>query len=224
MAAGTERKRAARCLGRSGLARPLLNFVHSSQATTESKDSLMRIVRNVIFYFALAVLLLWWGTPLVLAVKELEVVDKSLVESYKAWGVLVVPFAILLTMVRTFKREDTIADENRKGCLTVGAAFFFAFIQAAILLFSLACGYTGAEPLYVNKQQPSSGIYVRDFGCGATDTGPPSTSTVRIDTVNRFFMRITDVDTAKLDKAAWLPYRWTRRPPGDTSLVLWPGN
>ncbi|WP_460570288.1 hypothetical protein [Flaviaesturariibacter terrae] len=170
----------------------------------DSSGRQMNKVRNTIFYFALLVLLFWWGVPIFLAAKGIELLDKRLVESYKIAGIFVVPFAILLTLVKTLKRTDDASDEGRKAGLTIGAALFFMVAGIFTLLASTVCTNNHFEPLFVNGQ---SGIYLRDYGCGATDSDPPSLSVVRVDTVYRHFLRIYNVDTTHLDKSHWLRCR-----------------
>ena len=66
------------------------------------------------------------------------------------------------------------------------------------------CGDITDKTLFVKKGTNSDKIIVRHFDCGATDSGPAKYEIVKVVDVFSVFNFVTKVDTAKIDKSAWI--------------------
>jgi hypothetical protein len=69
--------------------------------------------------------------------------------------------------------------------------------------FEGLCGSTTKDTLFVNREQPASRIFLREFVCGAASAGERE-EIVRIDTVFGVFIRVNEVDTTSLDRSIWI--------------------
>ena len=86
--------------------------------------------------------------------------------------------------------------------LTVTAALF------SVLIFMFGfyddlCGSTTKRTLFINHQVPSSRIFLREFGCGAANAGERQ-EVVRVDTIFGILIRVTEIDTTKLNRNKWM--------------------
>jgi hypothetical protein len=105
-----------------------------------------------------------------------------------------------------------VKQSNGWGCL---ALFVLSAIIAGISLLYLIfmatfadgmCLWTTRKILFENKENPSSSIVVRDFGCGATDSSPATFATFQVKKLAFIFVSITPIDTSKIDRSKWRRY------------------
>jgi hypothetical protein len=114
----------------------------------------------------------------------------------------VAPVAIILTLFKTLKKKDAPHVEIRKIFLTLGAAFL-AFLIYAISAMDFSCTSVNKQVLFVNEHDPSSKIFLREYGCGAWSGAAPKMEVVRVDTILYKFIRTSKVDTITLDRKIW---------------------
>jgi hypothetical protein len=162
----------------------------------------MRIFSAVIFWSAILLLILWIGVPFIADISGLILTDKRLSNFYHSTRYIVVPAAFLLTLFKTLKKGNTWHVELRTVLLTLGAASF-SVLYFMTGFFEGLCGSTTKDTLFVNREQPSSQIVLREFGCGAASAGERD-EIVRIDTVFGIFIRENEVDTTSLDRSIWI--------------------
>lgn len=145
---------------------------------------------------------LWLVVPLGVEVSSLELADKRLLQFYKTSRTFVLPISIILTLFKTYKKSDSSFVEIKKIFLTLTAAFL-AFLICAFSLVDFSCTSINKHVLFISKIDPSSKIFLREFGCGAWGSADPKMEVVRIDTVLYKFTRTTTVDTTVLDRNIW---------------------
>lgn len=162
----------------------------------------MRTFSLVIFWVAILLLVLWVGVPIIADINGLILTDKGISNFYHSSRYIVVPTAFLLTLFKTLKKGNAWHMGLRTILLTVGAAFF-AVLFFMVGFFESLCGSTTNRTLFINRQVPTSGIFLREFGCGAASAGERA-EMVRVDTVFRIFIRVREVDTSNLDRDIWI--------------------
>jgi hypothetical protein len=86
--------------------------------------------------------------------------------------------------------------------LTIGVSLFSIFILF-ITLFAGMCRWTDNEILFNNVNDNTTHIILRDFGCGATDSGQPSYKVCKIKNILPSLIWVTDFDTTKIDRKVW---------------------
>jgi hypothetical protein len=160
----------------------------------------MRILSIIIFWIAIILLVAWLGLPLIVEVTNLILLDTAFSDFYHKSKVFVVPIAFLLTLVKTLKKGSPLYIQARALFFTIGAAV----LSILIFMVSLSdmCGDTVKKVLFINRQKPTTKIYLREYDCGAVGVG--GLEIVRIDTVAIIFSRVEKVDTAQLDKNDWI--------------------
>lgn len=162
----------------------------------------MRTLSTIIFWIAILLLILWIGIPFIADISGLILTDKRLSEFYHNSRYIVVPVAFLATLFKTLKKGSAWYIEMRTIFLTAGAAIFSILVFLSGFFDGL-CGSTTKSTLYINQQISSSKIFFREYECGAASAGPQP-EIVRVDTVYKIFIRVTKIDTTKLDTAIWI--------------------
>jgi len=147
-------------------------------------------------------LVFWVGIPLIADLSGLVLTNKRLSHFYQSTKYIVVPAAFLLTLFKTLKKNSAWHIEMRTILLTVTAALF------SVLIFMFGfyddlCGSTTKRTLFINHQVPSSRIFLREFGCGAANAGERQ-EVVRVDTIFGILIRVTEIDTTKLNRNKWM--------------------
>lgn len=162
----------------------------------------MRTFSTVIFWTAILLLILWIGIPFIANISGLILTNKQLSSLYHNTRYIVVPAAFLLTLFKTLKKGSAWHVEMRIILLTAGAAIFSVLVFMSGFFDGL-CGSTTKSTLYVNRQVPSSKIFLKEYGCGAASAGT-TPEVVRVDTVFTIFIRNTPIDTTTLDTTIWI--------------------
>lgn len=160
---------------------------------------LLKIVhRSSVFllFFIPGLLILWRFIPLEFASDNIQ--DNC----YIGLGIIFLA-AILGTLAGTLKRTDNPALIVVKILLTLLAAFGALMLIAIFALMSM-CSYSIGKILFINKNNSNITIVSREFGCGATDSGPPTIRTVKKRNITPFFIHITAIDTNTIDKEKWI--------------------
>ncbi len=162
----------------------------------------MRNFTTLIFWAAILLLILWLGVPLLTDIFGLTLTDKRLSDFYHSTKYFVVPTAILLTLLKTLSKGMASVIEVRNIFLTVCAALLSVLVFS-FGFFDKLCGSTTKSTLFINRQESSSKIFLREYGCGAVGSGPRN-EIVRVDTVWNIFIQVAKIDTTQLDSVMWM--------------------
>ncbi len=149
-------------------------------------------------YISLAVLL-----TLILNLAPIEFVDSSKELAYQSWrwiGVAVCIGVLLLCRITTSDTGWTIAGKITAAVVvSLISLVVFGFIGFA----SFMCAWSERKTIYVHNEDPERRIVLRDFGCGATDSGPPIVKVFEMERLNSWFNYVSKVDTTAIDYAQW---------------------
>lgn len=141
--------------------------------------------------------------PVLRWIMDLEFATDSIKSNYKEFLFFAIPIAILLTLFGTINDKDKGSKIAGKVIGTSIAAAVTVFIMF-MSIFTDMCVWTNRQVLYENKNDSNTKIIVRDFGCGATDSGPPTVGIYKVRYFTDYFIRSTKIDTAKIDKNEWI--------------------
>ncbi len=133
----------------------------------------------------------------------LEFNDRNFEQTFKEirfWGI---PICILLSLFGTVKSEDKRSDRIAKTVLTFGAAIF-AFFFMIMSIFADMCDWTNRETLFISKEDNNIKIIRRDYGCGATDSGPPIVKNFKVKESFKYFISATEVNIEEVDESKWI--------------------
>ena len=111
------------------------------------------------------------------------------------------PIAILLTLTKTIKRTETKSTIVTKTVLTVVAAIIPVLIAFATALG--LCTWQTGKTLFNKKDDATTKIVLREFGCGAVDNTAPDCNVVEIKYITSHFMWISAIDTTTMDRTVW---------------------
>lgn len=149
-------------------------------------------------YISLAVLL-----TLILNLAPVEFADPSKESAYQGWrwiGVAVCIGVLLLCRITTSDTRWTITGKIIAAVVvSLISLVVFGFIGFA----SFMCAWSERKTLYVHNEDPERRIVLRDFSCGATDSGPPNVKAFEVKSVNSWFNYVHQVDTTSIDRAQW---------------------
>lgn len=108
--------------------------------------------------------------------------------------------AVLLSVVLIIKAIEGL-DAVLGVMVIIGYLGFLLFIIILMAVSWGMCSYTTGEVLY--KKGNGDEIVIREFGCGATDSGAPTKSVAKISSFTPWFISIQRIDTTSLDKTKW---------------------
>ena len=158
----------------------------------------MKFLR-IIYWISIFLICFWVFLPLIKSFLSLEITDHEIEDTYdliRFWGL---PVAILLTLTGTIKQDDTSDDVGGKVSLTLFVAGFSLFF---VLLFNM-CDWSTSIVLFQNKEDSDIKIVEREYGCGATDGGEPIYKIFKVQELTKYFIRVTEIDTATIGRAEW---------------------
>lgn len=162
----------------------------------------MQLTRKIIYWTSLGLILLFIMVSVLENFTPLEFTNNDYQDLFEEIQFWVLPIAILLTLFGTLKSKDSAANKGIKIALTISISiltFFFLFMLA----FNM-CAWTTDKTLFYNTNNKASKIVLRDFGCGATDSGYPTYKVCKIRNISPLFIWVTGIDTTKIDKQIWL--------------------
>ena len=162
----------------------------------------MRHVKKIILLTAITCLGLWIVTPLIREILHLEFASDSIKYNYREFLLFAVPLAMILTLLETLRLNDSMATKIIKSIVTIIIAGWTAFI-ILISMFDM-CSWTNRQVLYMHKNDSNIKIIVKDFECGATDSGELLTGVYQVQTITKYFIRSTKIDTTEIDKSEWI--------------------
>ncbi|MBL7800688.1 MAG: hypothetical protein JNL95_08170 [Chitinophagales bacterium] len=112
------------------------------------------------------------------------------------------PITIILTLTGTIKKDDSSGVIVTKIVMTIFISAFSVFVMF-IMLFAEMCDWSTDKVVFVNKQNPSTKIVQRSFGCGATDSSPETIKVFKIREITPYFIWVTNIDTNQINKSEW---------------------
>ena len=163
----------------------------------------MNQINKIVFWTAVVFIGLWLIMPLIRWLMDLEFATNSFKSNYKEFLFFFIPIAILLTLFGTIKNKDKGLIIAGKVIGTIVAAATTVFIMF-MSIFGDMCAWINRQELYEHKNDSNTKIMVRDFGCGATDSSPPTVGIYKVRYFTKYFIRSTKIDTATIDKYKWI--------------------
>ena len=162
----------------------------------------MQTISKIIYLASLTLILLLVVVPLIGHFTPLEITDESFQDAYLEFRFYGLPIIILLTLFGTIEPQNSIATKAAKIVLTIGVSIFSIFILF-IAVFAGMCRWTNNEILFNNVNDKTTQIILRDFGCGATDSGQPTYKVCKIKNILPSLIWVTDFDTTRIDRQIW---------------------
>lgn len=159
--------------------------------------------KKLFFNLILSILIVWLIFPLVRWSFHIEFASQELLESYNKVMFYLVPILVLLTLVGTIKPQDRKRVIGWKIFGTIGVAAVAFFLMLMVLLSGL-CSWSNDSILFINKEDPSSKIMVRSFGCGAWDSSEEESRVAKVNQLTSYFIHVEEIDTLQLDKEIWI--------------------
>jgi len=140
---------------------------------------------------------------LVLNLAPFEFSSATVESSFLAWRVLGIAASVCLLILLQIR--DT--DHGLERALKLIAAVVFTVIYlavAGIIGFARGmCSWSERSTVFINEDDPGRRIVIRDFGCGATDGGPPVIKTFEMKRLTNWLNYVHQVDTTLIDRAQW---------------------
>ena len=131
----------------------------------------------------------------------MEFIDENVEQVFQEirfWGVPICIFLTLFTIKPKEKREDKILKFFVTLVFTT-----FAFFIMVMLMFTGMCNWYNVEVMYRSKEDKELKIIRRNYGCGATDSGPPIESFFSVKKVNKHFNSVREINIEEIDLTKW---------------------
>lgn len=161
------------------------------------------MIRKIIFWIAVIILSISIFSITVAPWLPVEFSDYRIPTHFYFWVVMMFPVAILLTLVRTVKKERS---KGANIAIVVVTAFssVIGLISIMLLLYSMSLGFgtwINVSVDYRNKENPENSINTQVLDQGAL--GYKTKRVVEIKPFTPLFNIVTVIDTTKLDKTQW---------------------
>jgi hypothetical protein len=161
----------------------------------------MQKLSKLIFKGSIMLIILIIAVSIIGHFLPLEFTNDHIQECFEQFRFYALPILILLTLFGTLNRQDTSA-KILKIVATITASFF-TLVILFFSAFSGMCRWTNGDILFQNKTDKRVSIILREFGCGATDSGSPTYKVCKVEMIAPGLMWISNVDTTKLNKNMW---------------------
>ena len=132
----------------------------------------MKFGRKIVFWVAISIITVFLTAPILMGIANLEFTSEVFKAQYVKIRVIVLPLAILLTLIGASKENL-----SRRIVWTVVGAFS-VFVVCLGIFFNF-CSWTDERNLFINSTNPAVKIILREYGCGATDSGLPQTDILK---------------------------------------------
>jgi hypothetical protein len=133
----------------------------------------------------------------------LEFTNERVPDSFEQFRFYALPLLLLLTLFGTLRKKDTQGTNTLK-VVTTSIAALFCFLLLFFSAFAGMCRWTTSKTLFYNRKDQTTRIVLREFGCGATDSGKPTYKVSKVITITPGLLLITDIDTARVDRNIWV--------------------
>jgi uncharacterized BrkB/YihY/UPF0761 family membrane protein len=162
----------------------------------------MQKIKKIIYWTSLIAILLLVVVPIIGQMTPLEFTNDDFKEGYEEFRFYGLPIVLLLTLFETIKPQDSKNKKLTKIVLTICLSLFSVFILF-ITLFAGMCRWTDNKVLFHKTKDESTKIILREYGCGATDSGRPNYKIFKVKYIVPYIYWVTDFDTIKIDKQIW---------------------
>jgi hypothetical protein len=162
----------------------------------------MQTISKIIYWTSLILIFLFVVVPFVGKFTPFEFTNDNFQNSFEQFRFFGLPVVILLTLFGTLKPKNSTTTKTTKIILTICISLLSIFILFATV-FAGMCRWTNNKVLFNNINDNTTKIVLRDFGCGATDSGSPTYKVCKIKKVMPSLVWVTDIDTTKIDKQVW---------------------
>ena len=162
----------------------------------------MQTSNKIIYRTSLVLIFVFVIVPFVGQFTPLEFTGdyfQSLFEGFRFFGL---PLVIMLTLFGTLKPKDSTATKTTKIILTIFVSLLSVFMLF-ISIWTGMCRWTNNKVLFNNIDDKTTQIVLRDFGCGATDSGNPTYKVCKIKNLLPSIIWVTEIDTTKIDRQVW---------------------
>jgi len=162
----------------------------------------MRTSNKIIYWTSLVLIFIFVIVPFAGQFTPLEFTNDNFQDSFEQLRFFGLPILVLLTLFGTIKRKDSAGTKTTKIVLTICISLFSVFFLF-MTVFAGMCRWTNNKILFENKNDKTTKIVLRDFGCGATDSGSPTYKVCKIKNISPFLIWVTSIDTTKIDRLIW---------------------
>ncbi|RYG00165.1 MAG: hypothetical protein EOO07_35810 [Chitinophagaceae bacterium] len=168
----------------------------------------MRIVCKIIYFLSIAYIALCCLVTILLAVLPLEFQNYQFGEKWDNIFFFGIPLAILFTLTRLgFKDRKTLVIWHQiLATFLFSLGVFIIFFLYGIVSLGSMCNYSTGETVFTNRHSSTTKIVKRYFGCGATDSTPPTITLARQTDVLSLFWYYTKIDSSRIDRSVWMPF------------------
>ncbi len=162
----------------------------------------MATSNKIIFRASLILIFIFVIVPFVGQFTPLEFTNDNFQDSFEQVRFFGLPIVILLTLFGTLKTKDPTGTKTIKIVLTICVSLLSVFILF-LSIWAGMCRWTNNKVLFNNINDKTTKIVLRDFGCGATDSGSPTYKVCKIKTILPSLIWVTGIDTTKIDRQIW---------------------
>jgi hypothetical protein len=163
----------------------------------------MKVVSNLIFWISILLIFVFVALPIIIDFTSLQFTNDHYKSEYEEIRFYWLPIIILLTLFGTIKKRYS----RDRIIATVGFTVLVSVVCFLVLFFSVfagMCTWTDNKTLLIKADDPTIKIILRDYGCGATDSGSPIYKVFKVKRLTSYLVSVTDIDTTKLDKTHWI--------------------
>ena len=162
----------------------------------------MQTFSRIIYWTSLVSIFGFVIVPFIGQFTPLEFTDDGFKDKFEHFRFFGLPIVILLTLFGTLKPKDSTVNKTTKivwtVCISV-ASFFILFMS----IWAGMCRWTSNRDLFENVNDKTTKIVLRDFGCGALDSGSPTYKVCKIKNILPLLIWVTEIDTTKIDRQIW---------------------
>jgi hypothetical protein len=163
----------------------------------------MRRGKKIIFITAISVLVICIVIAIAGFFIHLEFTYQDEEEIYEQARFIIPIVAFALTLSGTIKKKDSAGMVNSKVVLTFIVIFLFVGYSFLTALDNM-CSYSIQKTIFEKKGNPPQKIVARNFGCGATDSSPASSSPARLTYYTSHFYIASPIDTTSINLQEWI--------------------
>ncbi|MBP7514079.1 MAG: hypothetical protein KA791_06000 [Flavobacteriales bacterium] len=163
----------------------------------------MIVTRRVLTVLAWTNIIAACILTLVLNLGPVEFSSDAVESTFLAWRVLGVTASILLLILLRIRDTDAGLERALKLIAAVVFSVIFLVLAGIVGFASGMCSWSESSTVFINEADPGRRIVIRDFGCGATDGGPPVIKTFEMKRLTNWLNYVHQVDTTLIDRAQW---------------------
>jgi hypothetical protein len=162
----------------------------------------MQTSNKIVYWTSLVLIFGFVIVPFVGQFTPLELTNDNLQDSFEQVRFFGLPIVILLTLFGTLKSKDSPGSKTTKIVVTICISLF-SFFVLFMTVFAGMCRWTNNKILFENISDKTAKIVLRDFGCGAIDSGTPTYKVCKVKYITASLIWVTSIDTTKIDREIW---------------------